>query len=171
MTDKLTKEQKAQRVQDIYDSAQGSQTWYRNGMMRNFYHTDSVEAIAKVAGAYWLIDAIVSHLITNKKLQGEEFQVWKVIRNPKWTPEETEEEYQARVFTVGAILNHKNGKKRDPNQKEFLLVCEDGNYKVIVTQQLEYTDFPVDLDIHFYVEYGSVDGYNPAWVMMCPGDH
>lgn len=49
--------------------------------IRNFYHTDGVQFLAETAGAYWLIDAIVSWQ-TKARVRCEEFQIWKLIVNP-----------------------------------------------------------------------------------------
>lgn len=44
--------------------------------MYGFYYTDGVHYIAEEGQAYWLIDAIGAHVVTNKKLQSNDFQIW-----------------------------------------------------------------------------------------------
>ena len=53
----------------------GSDQLYYNPMFSRWKYTDGVKYMAEKAGAYWLIDAILSHQ-TNKKARAEEFQVW-----------------------------------------------------------------------------------------------
>jgi len=50
-----------------------------------------------------------------------------------------------------------------------VVTCEDGNGKVKITQKMEYTDFPLD-EVKIWVELGSVDLVNPAYVAMLPGE-
>lgn len=47
--------------------------------------------------------------------------------------------------------------------------CEDGNGNKLLTQIIPYTDFPLS-DFKVFCEYGSVDGTNPAWIIMLPND-
>ena len=52
-----------------------------NGMFRNFVATDGAMHVAKEGGAYWLLEAIASHIATNSKLRSgplAEIQFWKL---------------------------------------------------------------------------------------------
>ena len=73
-------------------------------------YTDGVKMLAELAGAYWLIDAIVSY-----KRQ-EPFQVW----------------------TLDVMLAEDNR-----YHKCVLTMKEDSDCPVLVTQKIEYTDFPI----------------------------
>ena len=42
----------------------GTTAWYRHRMTAKVVFTDGVKYLAEKGGAYWLIDAIVSHLLT-----------------------------------------------------------------------------------------------------------
>jgi len=48
----------------------GSEKFYRHPLTRQYIYTEGVKFLADNAGAYWLIDAIVSYR------RKEEFQVW-----------------------------------------------------------------------------------------------
>jgi hypothetical protein len=50
-----------------------------------------------------------------------------------------------------------------------VVTCEDGNGNVKITQKMEYTDFPLS-EVKVWVELGSVDLVNPAYVAMLPGE-
>ena len=50
-----------------------------------------------------------------------------------------------------------------------LTMKEDTNTPVLVEQKIHYTDFPLE-SIKFYVELGSIDGYNPIFVLMLPSE-
>lgn len=51
-----------------------------------------------------------------------------------------------------------------------LTMKEDTNDPVLVKQEIPYTDFPLD-SIKFYIEYGSIDGVNPAYILLLPNEH
>lgn len=60
----------------------GSEDFHRH-WMPNHYYTDGVQYLAENAGAFWLIDAIVSHQ-HSPKVRREEFQVWTLkVENRK----------------------------------------------------------------------------------------
>jgi hypothetical protein len=59
--------------------------------------------------------------------------------------------------------------KRVPNTSKAVVTCDDGNDHVKITQRIEFTDFPLD-EVKVWVELGSVDGVNPAYVAMLPGE-
>ena len=91
----------------------GTENWYRYSLGRQFLYTDGVKYVAEEAGAYWLIDAIISHQYDPriKSNQGiQEFQLWNL---------EVQEDCSA------------------------ILICEDGNNIKILTQKIPFTDFPL----------------------------
>ena len=55
-----------------------------------------------------------------------------------------------------------------PNH-EARVWCEDGNGNKLKAQIIPFTDFPLS-EIELFCEYGSVDGENPAYIIMLPGD-
>ena len=88
----------------------GSENYYKHFL--GYHYTDGVKYLAEKAGAYWLLDAIFSHIHTNQILREEEdFLSWKL----------------KPTKNAGCILTG-----------------DDGNNNILVTQVIEYTDFPFD---------------------------
>lgn len=58
----------------------GTENYYRHALSRAYTYTDGVKYMAEKAGAYWLIDVVVSHQ-HNPRVRREEFQVWKLKLN------------------------------------------------------------------------------------------
>lgn len=56
----------------------GTEYWYRHGLVRSVLFTDGVKYVAEVGEAYWLLDEIALAQPFEKKLAGEEFQLWKL---------------------------------------------------------------------------------------------
>jgi len=50
-----------------------------------------------------------------------------------------------------------------------VVTCDDGNGNIKIKQEVEFTDFPMD-EVRVWVELGSVDGINPAYVAMLPNE-
>jgi hypothetical protein len=70
-TKTLTKEDLAQFM--------GSENWYRHGLVRDVLYTDGAKYLADAGGAYWLLDEIALAQRYDKRVAGEEFQVWKLM--------------------------------------------------------------------------------------------
>lgn len=68
--------EKARLVREHAEQTIGSQDYTRHPLCRFFYSTDGVQYVARTCGAFWLVDAIASHVATNKALQAEPFHVW-----------------------------------------------------------------------------------------------
>ena len=93
-------------------------------------YTDGVQYLAEKVGAYWLIDTIGSY---QKKL----------TKNGRL------KDFQLWKLTVNVA------------EKSGILVCREDTGKLpVVTQALEYTDFPFDITL--YVENG---------VLLLPSEH
>lgn len=60
----------------------GTENWYRHPLCPRITYTDGVKYMAEHAGAYWLLDLIVSHQL-DAKVRREEFQVWKLQVTPE----------------------------------------------------------------------------------------
>ena len=56
----------------------GSENWYRHGLVRSVLFTDGAKYVADTAGAYWLLDEIALAQRFEKKVAGEEFQLWRL---------------------------------------------------------------------------------------------
>jgi hypothetical protein len=122
----------------------GSECMYRHWSGR-LYFTDGVKFLADNAGAYWLIDLIASHI---PRCKGDrmlrDFQIWRLkVHNPPL--EKGGERYMATAYC-----------DRDTDDTAF-------------SQDIPCTDFPL-AEIKLYCELGSVDGENPAYVLMLVGE-
>ena len=56
----------------------GSEYWYSHGIVRSVLFTDGAKYVAETGGAYWLLDEIALAQRFEKKLAGEEFQLWRL---------------------------------------------------------------------------------------------
>ena len=56
----------------------GSETWWRHNLVRDVLFTDGAKHVADAGGAYWLLDEIALAQRYEKKVAGEEFQLWKL---------------------------------------------------------------------------------------------
>ena len=55
----------------------GSETFYRHSFARSYVYTEGVQYLARKAGAYWLLDYIVTNQVLDV-LKDQPFQVWKI---------------------------------------------------------------------------------------------
>jgi hypothetical protein len=120
------RQQQAEALQDALAHCCGSENWYQHWMNARFRYTDGVKLLADRAGAYWLLDAIVSHQ-TSKQIRSskslQEFQLWELKVNA---------------------------------DQSCVLTCRvDSDMPPVVAQSIEYTDFPLDY-IKMYVEDGVI---------------
>jgi len=109
----------------------GTENWYRH-TLTGFTYTDGVKYVAETAGAYWLIDAILISMRYDKKLSSPRYEGFVVWK-----------------------LNV------DLEKKSASLLCEDGNYNLIYSQEIKYTDFPLK-SIGFFFENS---------VLILPSEH
>ena len=58
----------------------GSEKVYRNPLFGKFVYTEDVQFLAEKAGAYWLIDYILSNQI-DEQIKAVDFQAWKIKVN------------------------------------------------------------------------------------------
>jgi hypothetical protein len=95
--------------------ATGGGDQYRHWLARWFLYTEGVYQMAEKAGAHWLIDAIASHVCTNRKAhpRREQFQLWTLKAHQKGS---------------GARLTM----RRDTDGRD------------IVRQDIPFTDFPLE---------------------------
>ena len=121
----------------------GTTSYTKHGLMRDLLMTEGVVFLAENAGAHWLTDIVASHLLTNKKLRDEEFQVWTLEKNG---------EDQAQ-----------------PNRPHRVFVTDGNSDQPIVTQELGYTDFPL-AEIKLYCSKAAEFGPK-AWVLMLTSEY
>jgi len=53
----------------------GSESWYRHPLYPSISYTEGAQYVAEAGGAYWLLDAIVSHQ-QDASVRSQPFQVW-----------------------------------------------------------------------------------------------
>ena len=93
----------------------GTEEWYFHPLFRKYRYTEGVKFLAGEAGAYWLLEKILSNQIL-PEIKGEGFQLWKLAVD---------------------------------DNKKAVLTCDDGNYNIVYTETIDYTDFPLE-SITFY---------------------
>jgi hypothetical protein len=146
-TKELTRQEKAAKIQEILDRSTGSEQFYKHYIPRVIY-TEGVHAIAEAAGAHWLIDVIASYQPGLRRKvrsfggKGVPYQVWRLVVDVE--------------NNKGVVTCHE-----DWNEDRH----SPGQYPAIVTQELEYTDFPAPY-LCLYCEDG---GEN--MVVLCPREH
>jgi hypothetical protein len=109
--------------------------------------TDGCAFLAEQAQCYWLMDAIASHQL-KPQVRQEPFQIWALQVTPR---------------------------QAEPTRPEPMasLTCRtdtEPEGKLLVTQHIAYTDFPLD-SIKLYVVHGSIDGVHPNSIGMLPGEY
>ena len=74
MTTELRKN-KAETIWGQLAQCIGTEHYYRHDLMRGFYFTDGIKAMAELCKGYWLIDVVASYQIYHAK---RPFQVWEL---------------------------------------------------------------------------------------------
>jgi hypothetical protein len=92
----------------------------------------------------------VQHIVT----RGGAWMV-DVIVSHQTNPKVRAEEFQSWEFQVDGTDKGK-------------AVCTDGNDHILIEQEIPFTDLP--FNVKLWLELGSVDMVNPAWVIMLPGE-
>lgn len=127
----MTKEDKVKLVEEYRANCNGFDTVYSHPLRRGVVYSEGCRYVAETCGAYWLLDAIMSH-ITPRLLAGAEgFAVFTLKLNKTGS---------------GAKLEANDGGKGD------------GGAKRLAFQRIEYTDFPVK-EITFFLEGTDEHGY------------
>lgn len=117
--------QPAKDILEYIAQCNGFENHYRHWLKRLTY-SEGVKFVADTAGAYWLIDAIVSHQTARVIRECDGFQVWTLRKN--------------KTGNGARLICTDGGKDGEPARQ-------------IVCQRIEYTDFPLS-EIGFYVENG-----------------
>ena len=73
----MTLETKAAYIQGELRNYCGTETWFRHQLFRKYLYTEGVQFLAEEAGAYWLLEKILSNQIL-PEIKGEGFQLWKL---------------------------------------------------------------------------------------------
>jgi hypothetical protein len=136
------------------DQFSGSLTMTRHWTGR-LYFTEGVKFLAENAGggAYWLIDLIASYI---PKCQKDEmlrdFQVWRLVK------------HDPPLVRQGVVDG-----EAGPHKYMATAYCDRDTDDTAFHQHIPCTDFPLP-EVKLYCELGSVDGVNPAYVLMLPNE-
>ncbi len=101
-------------------------------LLQNLPQFTGTEGYAKYHGGLNLTDGVV-YLAKN----AECFWLLDIIWSVQWMPQIKKEEFQSWTLTA------KDG--------EAKAVCTDGNKKVLYTQEIPFTDFPLD-EVKMFVQ-------------------
>jgi len=80
----------------------GSECWYRHPLYPSITYTVGAQYVAEAGGAYWLLDAIVSHQ-RDACVRSEPFQVWTLRVEPDHSAVLTCEDGDHGLITSQAI--------------------------------------------------------------------
>ncbi len=68
----------AQELKSALRQFTGTEEWYFHPLFRKYRYTEGVKFLAGEAGAYWLLEKILSNQIL-PEIKDEGFQLWKLI--------------------------------------------------------------------------------------------
>lgn len=120
----------AEKVAEYQANCNGFENVYAHWMKRAVY-SEGVKYVADTCGAYWLVDAIMSHITPRLLAAAEGFSVWTLKLNKTGS---------------GCKLEATDGGKGE------------GAAKRLAFQRIEFTDFPVR-EITFFLEGTAETGY------------
>ncbi|MBE9012779.1 hypothetical protein IQ250_21495 [Pseudanabaenaceae cyanobacterium LEGE 13415] len=141
----MTATQEQQELITFLAQFTGTINYYRsNRFIKQFFHTDGVQALAEKAQAFWLIDAICSHQSKALSHQKDghllrEFQLWKLIVQPDRTA-------RLECYTDSDVE------------------------KTSIRQNIPFTDFPLS-EITLYVECGEDSESGRYYCLLLPSEH
>lgn len=120
----------------------GSQQFYRHHFNRAVIYTEGVQYVAEKGKAYWLVDAIASHVGSRQfNLAAKQDDRISLIHFWKLAVDQDE---KSAVLTARA----------------------DQGVKPFVTQNIPSTDFPLD-EVDFYCQQNELGGYT----LMLPSEY
>ena len=126
--------EKEKKIAQVMAYANGTEHYHRVSAIPNApVATDGVVEVAKIAGCFWLLDAIIRYQV-HKAVMNKAMQVWR--------------------------LEH-------VENSQYCLCCTDGNYETLISQTIEYSDFPLD-EITLWVMPGGPQGLK---VILLPSEH
>ena len=134
-----------EKLKDELRYFSGSETWHNwSALYPCFLLTDGAKFLADEAEAYWLMDIIGSY--QGKLLPKEPFQVWRLIVGgsdyQKYLDYQKSRQDPRYHLTVQAVLDSKKAGLSVPPMA--IVVCEDGNDKELIRQEIKFTDFPLE---------------------------
>ena len=121
----------------------GSLQWTRHWMNPRIIYSEGMAFVADRAGAHWLLDAITSHLTHNPDL---------IARR------QADPDFDRLHFWF--LTRHEDGSAR--------LECRsDSDQPAVVTQDIEYTDFP----LASFTVYAGTDGPDTPTKLFLPSEY
>ena len=124
----------------------GSMEWLSLPLFRRVIVSEGARYLAENAGAWWLLEAIASHLTANHKWKKACRTNERLASLSFWTITKTE------------------------NDSCVLEAREDSDCKPVVTQKIEYTDFPFPPDGKFKLYVGN-DGPGTYDKIFLPSEY
>lgn len=70
---------KVERMRAYASQCNGSENFYRHMLAKRLLYTDGVKKLSVICEAWWLVDAIASHMATNQRLMAEGFLTWTLL--------------------------------------------------------------------------------------------
>lgn len=123
----------------------GTENYHRYSLIfRNVVLTDGAKYLAENAGAFWLMDSIASYLSGYKDV----FASAKMVRVLKPRPK-----------GYGISIN------KAEMTESWHFTLDDGNGNVFCTQDIAYSDFPLDEITLFAAKQEAL------WVIMLPSEY
>lgn len=120
---------KSDQLHQLIASCTGTEALYRHWLSKHLVYTSGIKMMADAVGAYWLIDAICSHLPAVLKSADR------------------------------AMLKRIQFWKLEVKDRKATLTCRaDSDMKPVITQHIEFTDFP-EGDWTFYVAANEDGGF------------
>jgi len=123
----------------------GSQTWTRHPLYPNTLLSEGVVHLANTAGAWWLAEAILSHICYGKEIRREQRKNEAFARLHFWYLEPKGN---------GAVLTARTDSEQPP----------------VVSQRIGLTDFPFDEGETFTLYCGD-DGPNTPIKLFLPSEY
>ena len=122
---------------------------FQHPMFPGIIYTPGVQYLAEHGEAYWLIDAVASH----------------IIGNPKFADAIRKDYYLETVHFWHLAVDKSNN-------TATLTARKDDGIPPFITQEIEYTDFPLsEANIWASRSSGQIYGGLPKWVLFLPSEY
>lgn len=118
----------------------GSGSFIRHGLNRNVIYTEGMLYLAEEGEAFWLIDAIASYI------------------TPRFIKRAAAKDYRAREMLFWKLLVQKDS-------SAVLTARVDSDCDPIVSQEIPYTDFPLQ-EVDVWSAYNG-----QGWTLYLPSEH
>ncbi len=136
----MTKETEKPLTKADLDHFSGDLERYRHPLHRQVIYTPGIQFLAERGKCYWLLDAITSYFgsgVMNRAMKGDERVRWLQF-------------WRLNVREDGSAV---------------LSACADSGVKPFITQEFQYTDFPLE-SVEIWAGF---DG--KLWTLYLPSEH